>query len=97
MHNTPFAGHLCITRTLSSIRERYYWPGLHSIVSTYVKKCRDYAVFKRSNINILTPLSPITATEALECIEVDVIGPFRENSKGNQYILTMIDISTRWP
>ena len=97
MHNTPFAGHLGVTRTLSSIRERYYWPGLHSIVNTYVKKCRDCAMFKRSNINTLPPLIPITATEPLECIEVDVVGPFKESSKGNRYILTMIDIFTRWP
>ena len=51
MHNTPFAGNLGITRTLSSIRERYYRPGLHSIVSTYVKKCRDCPMFKRSHVN----------------------------------------------
>ena len=54
-------------------------------------------MFKRANINTLPPLIPITATEALECIEIDVVGPFRESSKGNKYILTMIDIFTRWP
>ena len=45
---------------------------------------------------MLTHLIPITAIKPLECIEVDVVGPFRESSKGNPYILTMIDIFTRW-
>lgn len=34
--------------------------------------------------------------EAWEVIGLDLIGPLRETSRGNKYILTMTDLYTKW-
>ena len=97
MHAQPFSGHLGVTKTLSKIRERYFWPGLSRLVADYVRQCRDCAMYKPANVNMTPPLIPITSTKALQLIELDIVGPFPVSDKGNKYIFTIIDTYTRWP
>ena len=40
-HNEVTSGHLGYTRTLSRVRERYYWPGLAAAVKHHVRTCLD--------------------------------------------------------
>ena len=64
MHAQPFSGHLGVTKTLSKIRERYFWPDLSRLVADYVRQCRDCAMYKPANVNMTPPLIPITSTKA---------------------------------
>ena len=96
MHAQPFSGHLGVTKTLSKIRKRYFWPGLSRLVADYVRQCTDCAMYKPANVNMTPPLIPITSTRALQLIELDVVGPFPVSDKGNKYIFTIIDTYTRW-
>ena len=34
-------GHQGIVRTLSLLRERFYWPGMHKETTLYVNKCQN--------------------------------------------------------
>ena len=97
LHNQPQAGHLGTDKTLEKIRERYYWPGLYSIVADYVKKCRDCAMYKRSYLNTTPPLVPIISSAPMQLIECDVVGPLPTTHKKNKYIFTIIDTFTRYP
>ena len=97
MHAQPFSGHLGVTKTLSKIREHYFWPGLSRLIVDYVRQCKDCAMYKPPNVNMTQPLIPITSTRALQLIELDVVGPFPVSEKGNKYIFTNIDTYTRWP
>ena len=38
-HDSLFAGHLGITRTVFRLLDRVYWPGLRRDVQTYIKSC----------------------------------------------------------
>ena len=38
-HDSLFAGHLGITRTVYRLLDRVYWPGLRGDVRTYIKSC----------------------------------------------------------
>ena len=38
-HDIKASGHLCIKKTLSKIRQSYYWPGLHNDVKVYMGGC----------------------------------------------------------
>ena len=38
-HDSLFAGHLGITRTVYRLLDRVYWPGLRGDVQTYIKSC----------------------------------------------------------
>ena len=40
IHDSPFAGHLGVTRTfLDRIRERFYWPGMWESVESHIREC----------------------------------------------------------
>ena len=38
-HDSLFAGHLGITRTVFRLQHRVYWPGLRGDVQTYIQSC----------------------------------------------------------
>ena len=38
-HDSPWSGHLGVTRTLEKVKERFFWPGMTVDVSAYVKSC----------------------------------------------------------
>ncbi|RWS00536.1 Retrovirus-related Pol polyprotein from transposon 17.6-like protein, partial [Dinothrombium tinctorium] len=40
-HDDPMSGHLEIKKTLSRIKERFYWPGMEESVHKYVKSCME--------------------------------------------------------
>jgi transposase InsO family protein len=96
-HDAPFAGHVGIQRTYERIQRNYYWLNLMSIVTEYIKRCRDCAMFKPSTVNTTPPLLPITTTYPFALVEMDVVGPSSVTERGNLYLLTMIDHFTRWP
>ena len=97
LHAQPFAEHLGVNRTLSAIRSRYYWPALASIVANYVKQCRDCATFKRATVNTTPPLKAIPCSHPNELVEMDIVGPIIVSSKGNKYILIIVDAWNKWP
>ena len=52
-------GHQGIVRTLSLLRERSYWPGMHKEGTLYVNKCQS--CLKRKATPDVAPLQPIIA------------------------------------
>ena len=44
-HDSLFAGHLGITRTVYRLLDRAYWPGLRGDVQTYIKSCTIIDMF----------------------------------------------------
>jgi hypothetical protein len=38
-HDSPFAGHLGVKKTLSRIRNRYFWPNMNKEIKMYVRQC----------------------------------------------------------
>ena len=97
LHAQPFEGHLGVSRTFSAIRSRYFWPALASIVANYVKQCCDCAMFKRATVNTTPPLVAIPCSRPNELVEMDIVGPTTVSSKGNKYILTIVNAWTKWP
>lgn len=39
LHDAVTAGHLGVNKTLSRVRERFYWPGIGSYVKDWCRKC----------------------------------------------------------
>ena len=62
-------GHQGIVRTLSLLRERFYWPGMHKQATLYVNKCQNCV--KRKAIPDVAPLQPIIASQPMELVHMD--------------------------
>ena len=86
-------GHNGTARTYMLLKRRYYWKGMKTDVSNYVKQCK---LCQKQNIlpvkyvsgHFSAPMAP------MEFISMDLIGDFTPSSKGNKYALTVICMLT---
>ena len=86
-------GHQGIARTLSLLRERFYWPGMHKQATLYVNECQN--CLKRKAIPDVAPLQPIIANQPMELVHMDFLSI--EPSKGNiENVLVITDHFTRY-
>lgn len=94
-----FAGHFGIRKTCERILCDFYWPGRRKDVGDYVKFCHTCQMVGNPNQPIRPyPLQPITVpSEPFQKIIIDIVGPLPRTKKGNQYMLTILDPTTRYP
>ena len=86
-------GHQGILRTLSLLRERFYWPGMQEEATQHVLKCSR--CLRRKTPPQVAPLQPILATQPLELVHMDYLS--LEPSKGNiENVLVITDHFTRY-
>ena len=86
-------GHQGIVRTLSLLRERFYWLGMHKQTTLYVSKYQN--CLKRKAIPDVAPLQPIIASQPIELVHMNFLSI--EPSKGNiENVLVITDHFTRY-
>ena len=86
-------GHQGILRTLSLLRERFYWPGMQEEATQYVMCCSR--CLRRKTPPQVAPLQPILVTQPLELVHMDYLS--LEPSKGNiENVLVITDHFTRY-
>ena len=98
-HESPMSGHLGINKTYHKIINHFYWPGLKSDVSKYCKTCHTCQMVGKPNQTIpKAQLQPISAfDEPFNRILIDCVGPLPRTKSGNEYLLTIMCTSTRFP
>jgi len=65
-------------------------------VALEVRKCEECARYHRGNAPKQTPLNPFHAGEPWEVISIDITGRHPKSRRGNEYIVTVVDLFTRW-
>ena len=86
-------GHQGRMRTLSLLRERFFWPGMQTEAIQHVLKCTR--CLKRKTPSHVAPLQPIHVTQPLELVHMDYLS--LEPSKGNiENVLVIPDHFTRY-
>lgn len=98
-HDHAWSGHLGVTKTYDRVLRHFFWPGLKRDVSQFCRTCHACQVAGKPNQVIKpAPLCPIPAIgEAFEHVLVDCVGPLPKTKCGNQYLLTMMCVATRYP
>ena len=98
-HDTPFGGHLGVNKTYARVLNHFYWPRMKSDVSAFCKTCHTCQMVGKPNQNIPpAPLKPIPAfQEPFSRVIIDCVGPLPRTRSGNQYLLTIMCASTRFP
>ena len=98
-HETPMSGHLGVNKTYHKILNKFFWPGLKSDVSNYCRSCHTCQVVGKPNQVIpKAGLQPIPAfDEPFTRIIIDCVGPLPKTKSGNEYLLTIMCASTRFP
>ena len=98
-HESPMSGHLGINKTCHKIISQFYWPCHKSDVSKYCKTCHTCQMVGKPNQTIpKAQLQPIPAfDEPFSRILIDCVGPLPRTKSGNEYLLTIMCTSTRFP
>ena len=98
-HTTPMAGHLGINKTYQRILNHFYWPSVKRDVKHFCKSYHECQVVGKPNQKIPAALlKPIPVVkEPFSHVIVDCVGPLPCTKVGNQYLLTIMCTSTRFP
>ena len=96
LHSGALEGHLGVEKTVSKIKERFYWPGMHQEVDQWIRTCPSCATRKSAPQRNRGPLQTIKAGYPLQVVAVDILGPLMESVAGNSYILVAGDYFTKW-
>jgi len=87
-------GHPGRDRTLSILRDRFFWPGMMAYTESWVKNC-DRCLRRKSATNIKAPLVNISSSYPLELVGMDYLT--LEPSKGGiGNVLVITDHFTRY-
>jgi transposase InsO family protein len=88
-------GHMSVVKTMRKVQEAFVWPGMKTDIQRYVAKCPTCIVHSRRQPKAPMGEMPI-ATQPVQIVAADLIGPLVKSDNGNVYILTMIDHCTGW-
>lgn len=98
-HEGILAGHQGTKRTADRVLEEFYWPGVQSDVTRFVKSCDICQRTVPKHLVGRVPLGNMPIVETpFHRVAIDIVGPLSPTSeKGNRYVLTMVDYATRYP
>jgi len=96
LHRGLNGGHLGNRRARSLLQQRYYWPGWSAEVKRAKLRCDQCSRFQRPRPRHQGNLQPFLTGEPWERLGIDITGPHPTSSKGNVYILTVIDHFSKW-
>ena len=97
-HDTPMSGHLGINKTYQRILEHFYWPNLRKDVVGFCRSCHTCQVVGKPNQTLPKALYSIPVfEEPFSRVIIDCVGSLPKTKSGNQYLLTVMCASTRFP
>nr|XP_054765775.1 uncharacterized protein LOC129272688 [Lytechinus pictus] len=93
-HELPMAGHVGIRKTEDRIMRHFYWPKMH-----FCKTYHTCQIIGKAQPSIKpAPLIPTPAfDEPFTRVLVDCVGPLPRTRSGHRFLLTIMDLSTRFP
>ena len=89
-------GHAGQKKTEAAVRQRFWWPAIHTDVVNHCTKCETCARIKSPIPTVRAPLNPVVTEEPGQRVGVDIMGPLPTTRSGNRYIIVMIDYFTKW-
>jgi hypothetical protein len=96
LHSGMTGGHLGRRRTAAALQSRVYWPSWSSNLSVFFRSCAVCPQYKRGKAPRQTRLQTPLVGEPWERVSVDIRGPHPGSSKGNQYMITLVDHFSKW-
>jgi transposase InsO family protein len=95
-HSGMSGGHLGLERTESQLGRRMYWPTWKSDAALWLQWCKPCAQYHRGPPPKQAELNPFLASSPFEVLSIDITGPHPKSKDGNEYILTAVDIFSKW-
>ena len=96
-HTHMPAGHFGRKKTFSRLSARFLWPRMWLEVKGYVRSCKGCQLASRKD-QARAPLQPLQVeSEPFNKVAFDLVGPLPKSKRGHRYILTMMDLFSKFP
>ncbi|GBL90086.1 hypothetical protein AVEN_115936-1, partial [Araneus ventricosus] len=95
-HGAPTAGQYGAEGTYNKIASRYYFPGMRTYISEWIKNCPECNRYKAHNQKPAGLMRTPVYSKRFETISIDLFGPLPRTATGKQWIFIVEDCSTRW-
>ena len=89
-HDSIFTGHLGVSRTVYRLLDRVNWPGLHEDVRSYISSC-SVCLARKSPCHRRAPMGHVSVGHRWDRVAMDILDMPVTTSKGNRYVLVMVD------
>ena len=90
-------GHLGLEKTLSIVRENYWFKGMRKFTSKYVRSCLNCLYYKSSSGRKPVLLHPVEKIAVpFHTVHLDHVEPFIRSRKKNTQILVIVDEFTKF-
>ena len=89
-----YSGHNGFRRTYNALKRQYYWPGMRKQILKHCKSCHQCSLQNQGPGELEFGHFNVPSVP-MEFICMDLVGPITpQTSKGNKYMLTVIDMLT---
>ena len=95
-HTGRTGGHMGSDRTAKQVQQRAFWTSWSKDTRQFVRACPDCACYLRSKAPRQGFMQAAPVGEPWERISIDICGEFPTSRSGNRYILTVLDLFSRW-
>ena len=95
LHERAMGRHLGMDKTLSHLKERFYWPRHYNDVQDWCGSYSACASRKNPFPKARAPLTSIKTSYPPQIVAMDIGGPFPESQTGNTHILVVADYFTK--
>ncbi|GBM40817.1 Retrovirus-related Pol polyprotein from transposon 412 [Araneus ventricosus] len=96
-HDSASGGHFGVMKTLSKTRERFYWDRLCADVEKWCRECHACGARKGPKRRTKGRLQRYNVGAPFERMVLDILGPLSLTTKGNRYVLVLMDYFTKLP
>ena len=97
-HSSAFSGHMGRKATEDRVISNFFWPGCFSDVERFCKSCDICQRTTPAGKVKKLPLGKMPYIDVpFKRVAMDLIGPMVKTDRGHQYVLTVIDVATRYP
>jgi len=97
VHNS-ICGHHGVERTLRLLRERSpkTWPSMRKAVKQFIRQCPQCQMMADSKLSVHIAPFNVSRYYPMDRLNIDSIGPLPPDEHGNEYILVIIDVFSRF-
>lgn len=95
-HDEPLSGHLGRYKTYKRLQALVYWPIISLDVRDYVQCCQVCQLHKPNSRKPSGKLQHTKVNAPWEMLGVDLMGPFRQSSNVNVYLIVFVDYCRIW-
>ena len=91
------SGHLGARKVKALIKQRFVWPGMGQAVIDHCRSCTVCQTCSKSSARRVPLMEREVLTEPFEVIAFDLVGPLPKGKGGCRFVLTAIDMASKWP